>query len=102
MDSVSPAPPAVPPSTRDGWRSIEHRVLKRRSKWARAHTRRRARFATPVRDAFEPWRRGAPTALLLPRASTVALALLAAADVVADNAPLRQASWVAAVLVAGL
>jgi signal transduction histidine kinase len=102
MDSVSNASPAVPPSTREGWRSIEHRVLTRRSKWARAHTRRRTRFSRPVRDAFETWRRRASTARLLARTTTLALALLAAADVVADNALLRQASWVAAVLVAGL
>ena len=30
MDTASVVPHGVPPSTRDGWKTIEHRVLKRR------------------------------------------------------------------------
>ena len=56
MDSASVAPHGVPSSTRDGWRSIEHRVLKRRASVGRGPRRRRQRFSSPVRDAFETWR----------------------------------------------
>src|SRR5947207_1473654 len=59
MDTASVVPHGVPSSTRDGWSSIEHRVLKRRASVARGPRRRRRRLGSPVRDAFETWRRGA-------------------------------------------
>src|SRR5437868_297491 len=101
MDTASVSPHAVPSSSRDGWRSLEHRVLKRRAAAARGLRRRRQTLESPVRDAFET-RRGRPRALrLIARSLTIALAALAAADLIADNSLLRQSSWIAAVLMAG-
>jgi signal transduction histidine kinase len=101
MDSISVAPPGVPSATRGGWSSIEHRVLKRRASAARIHRRGRTRLSTPVRDAFEIWR-GRPYGMqVAARVATLLLAVLATADLIADNALLREAAWVSAVLVAG-
>ena len=51
--------------------------------------------------AFETWRLSSPGVQLTARLTTVALAVLATADLIADIGPLRQASWIAAVLLAG-
>src|SRR5713226_652767 len=101
MDYASVVPHGVPSSTRDGWRSIEHRVLKRRARVGRGPRRRRQRLSSPVRDAFETWRRRARASQLLARLITIALATLAVADLIFDAPPLRQASFVTAVLLAG-
>src|SRR5438270_11287500 len=102
MDSASVVPPhGVPASTRDGWRSIEHRVLKRRASAGRGLRRRRQHFSSPVRDAFETWRSRAQAGQILTRLITIAVATLAIADLILDAPPLRQASYVAAVLLAG-
>src|SRR5438046_2377747 len=74
MDSASVAPHGVPSSTRDGWRSIEHRVLKRRATVGRGPRRRRQRFSSPVRDAFETWRQRVHASHLVTRLSPIALA----------------------------
>src|SRR2546430_909246 len=101
MDSPSVAPHGVPSSTRDGWRSIEHRVLKRRASVGRGPRRRRQRFSSPVRDAFETWRRRAHASHLVARLITITLATLAIADLILDAPPLRQASYAPAVILAG-
>ncbi len=101
MDSASVVPHGVPTSTRDGWRSIEHRVLKRRASAGRGPRRRRQRFSSPVRDAFETWRSRARASRLLARLITIALTTLAIADLIFDATPLRQASYAIAVLLAG-
>src|SRR5207247_973832 len=77
MDSASVAPHGVPSSTRDGWRSIEHRVLKRRASVGRGPRRRRQRFSSPVRDAFETWRQRAHASHLVTRLITMTLVALA-------------------------
>src|SRR5262249_55373400 len=64
--------------------------------------RRRERDASRVRDAFETWRSRPYVLRVIARCATILLALLGAADLVADSFPLRQASWIAAVLVAGV
>src|ERR1700730_2796612 len=101
MDTGSLAPYVAPASTRDGWRSLEHRVLKRRSASARAQRRRRPTLDSPVRDAFKTWRSRPRAVQLAARSLTIALATLATADLISDNPILRQASWIAAVLMAG-
>src|SRR5260370_36948726 len=101
MDSASVAPHGVPSSTRDGWRSLEHRVLKRRASVGRGPRRRRQRLNSPVRDAFETWRRRARASHVLARLITVSLATLAVADLTVDTTPLRQASFGTALLLAG-
>ena len=101
MDSASVAPHGVPSSTRDGWRSIEHRVLNRRASVGRGPRRRRQRFKSPVRDAFETWRSRARSSQLLARLITIALATLAIADLIFDAPPLRQASYATSVFLAG-
>src|SRR5260370_6362007 len=101
MGSASVVPHGVPTSTRDGWRSIEHRVLKRRASAGRGPRRRRQRFSSPVRDAFETWRSRARASRLLARLITIALTTLAIADLIFDATPLRQASYAIAVLLAG-
>src|ERR1700675_1500437 len=95
--SVVPPHPRVPTSTHDA----THGGLRRRSPSARALRRRRPRLGAPIRDAFETWRVRYPGVQLTARLTTIALAILAAADLIADNGPLRQASWIAAVLLAG-
>src|ERR1700680_3234330 len=101
MDTASVAPHAVPSSTRDGWRSIEHRVLKRRASVTRGPRRRRRHLDSPVRDAFETWRTSARAVQIVARLATAAIATLAVADLIADAQPLREASYVPAVLLAG-
>src|SRR6266851_3157818 len=101
MDSASVVPHGVPTSTRDGWRSIEHRVLKRRASVGRGPRRRRQRFNSPVRDAFETWRSRAHASHVVARLITIALATLAIADLIIDAPPLRQASYATSVLLAG-
>src|SRR5579859_6650833 len=93
MDVSSVVSPHPPSSTHD--------VLRRRSSSARAQRRRRPRLAAPVRDAFETWRIRSPGVQLTARLTTVALAVLATSDLIADAGPLREASWIAAVLLAG-
>src|SRR5438876_1048114 len=102
MDSASVAPHGVPSSTRDGWRSLEHRVLKRRASVGRGPRRRRRRVNSPVRDAFETWRSRAHASQLLARLITITLATLAIADLIVDAAPPRQASYATAVVLAGI
>src|SRR5260370_4385528 len=102
MDSASVAPHGVPSSTRDGWRSLEHRVLKRRASVGRGPRRRRQRFNSPVRDAFETWRSRAHASQVLARLIAITLATLAIADLIVDAAPLRQASYATAVILAGV
>ncbi|HEY0582077.1 MAG TPA: ATP-binding protein, partial [Chloroflexota bacterium] len=102
MDSISTPPPGVPTSTRDGWRSLEHRVLKRRLTTTRGHRGRRLQAEAPVRDAFETRRGGAPALGVAAPVATVVLAVLAVADLILNNPLLREAAWVCAVLVAGL
>ena len=102
MNSAPPASHRVPASTRDGWRSFEHRVLKRRAAGSRVFRRRRAVPATPVRDGIETrlsWRR---IFHFLVRLTTVGLALLAAADLFDDAPGLRLAALIGAVLMAGV
>ncbi|MBV9598299.1 MAG: hypothetical protein JOZ87_15710, partial [Chloroflexi bacterium] len=102
MNSAPPASHRVPASTRDGWRSFEHRVLKRRAAGSRAFRRRRAVPATPVRDGIETrlsWRR---IFHFLVRLTTVGLAALAAADLFDDAPGLRLAALIGAVLMAGV
>jgi signal transduction histidine kinase len=95
--SVVPPHPHVPSSTHDA----VHGVLRRRSTSARAMRRRRPTLAAPFRDAFETWRARSRGVQLAARLTTITLAVLAAADLIADIGPLRQASWIAAVLMAG-
>src|SRR5579871_1015481 len=102
---MNPAPPVlhrVPASTREGWRSFEHRVLKRRAAGPRALRRRRTAPASPVRDGFETWPNWSRIIRFAARLATVALAVLAAADLFYDAPGLRLAALIAAVLVAGL
>ena len=101
MDSASAVPHGVPSSTRGGWRSIEHRVLNRRASVGRGPRRRRQRSASPVRDAFETWRNRAHASQFLARLITIALATLAIADLIFDAVPLRQASYITSVVLAG-
>jgi signal transduction histidine kinase len=101
MDTLPIAQPGVPASTRDGWTSIEHRVLTRRSKALRSLRRRRPRLDPPVRDAFETWQNRPYVVRVTARLATVLLAILAAADLVSDSAPLRQVTLIAAVVNAG-
>lgn len=101
MDTASVAPNGVPSSTRDGWTSIEHRGLKPRASVSRAAHRRPRGPGVPVRDALETWPSGAHAISLLARLITVGLATLAVADLIADTTPLRQASFVSAVFLAG-
>jgi signal transduction histidine kinase len=100
MELASTTTSGVPASTREGWQSLDHRVLSRRASATRL-TRRRQRHDTHVRDAFEMSRGRPRVARLAVRFATVLLVLLAAADLVADDALLRSSAWVAAVLVAG-
>ncbi len=97
MDTTSVVPPHRPLSTRDSVRG----VLRRRPTSVHAPRRRRPKLGAPVRDAFETWRTRSPAVQLTARLTTIALAVLAAADLIADVGPLRQASWIAAVLLAG-
>src|SRR5437879_5224307 len=101
IDTASIVPHGVPPSTREGWRVIEHRALKRRASTTRGPRRRRQRRASPVRDAFETWRSRTRAGQFLIRLVTILLATVAIADLIADTTPLRQASFVIAVLLAG-
>ena len=101
MDTTSVVPHAIPPSAREGWRVIEHGVLKRRTSATRGPRRRRQRPGSPVRDAFETWRSQWRAGQFLLRLLTIGLATLAVADLIVDATPLRQASFVAAVLLAG-
>jgi signal transduction histidine kinase len=102
MNSAPPASHRVPASTRDGWRSFEHRVLKRRAAGPRALRRRRPAPATPVRDGIETWPSWGRILRFLARLATVGLAVLAAADLVDDLPGLRLAALIGAVLVAGV
>src|SRR5438874_4016837 len=101
MKSAPHARRAVPTSTRDGWRTFEHRVLNRRSAGARPLRRRRPKLEQPVRDAIETWRNAARSAQFLARLITVVLAGLAAADLVYDAPPVRLAALIGAVFTAG-
>jgi signal transduction histidine kinase len=76
--------------------------LKRRASVGRGPRRRRQRFNSPVRDAFETWRSRAHASQLLARLITITLATLAIADLIVDAAPLRQASYATAVILAGV
>ena len=101
METVSHAPHAVPPATRDGWTSFGHGAPKRRTSSVRALRRRRPGTESPIRDAFVTWRARPRSVRFMARLTTLGLAVLAAADLIADGAALRIASWIAAVLVAG-
>src|SRR5260370_4087250 len=90
------APHGFPTSTRDGWRSLEHRVLKRRSAAARPFRRRRPKPGSPVRDAFETWRRRGYGSRILIRLTLVGLIGIAAADVLDNTRPLQLAALVGA------
>ncbi|MCA1646942.1 MAG: GAF domain-containing protein [Chloroflexi bacterium] len=100
MDTASVVPHRVPAPARASWSSLEHRVIKRRASATRGPRRRQQRPGPPVRDGFETWRRAGALQLLV-RLTTGALATLAIADLIVDVAPLRQASFVLAVLLAG-
>ncbi|MBV9579918.1 MAG: GAF domain-containing protein [Chloroflexi bacterium] len=102
MNSAPPASHRVPASTRDGWRSFEHRVLKRRAAGPRALHRRRPAPATPVRDGIETRLGWARIFRFLARLATLALAIVAAADLVDDAPGIRLAALIGAVLVAGM
>jgi signal transduction histidine kinase len=102
---MNPAPSAshrVPASTRDGWRSFEHRVLKRRTAGPRAFRRRRSPPASVVRDGIETWPSWGRILRFGARLATIGLAVLAAADLVDDVPGLRLTALVGAVLVAGV
>ncbi|HEY1293225.1 MAG TPA: ATP-binding protein [Chloroflexota bacterium] len=102
---MNPAPPAshrVPASTRDGWRTFEHRVLNRRAAGPRAFRRRRPAPALPVRDGIETWPSWGRILRFLARLATVGLAVLAVADLLDDEPGLRLAALIGAVVVAGL
>src|SRR5439155_1715380 len=101
METLSHAPHAVPPATRDGWTSFGHGAPKRRTSSVRALRRRRPGAESPIRDAFVTWRARPRSDRFMARLTTLGLAVLAAADLIADGAALRMASWIAAVLVAG-
>ncbi len=102
MNSAPPASHRVPASTRDGWRSFEHRVLKRRAAGPRALRRRRPATPLIVRDGIETWPSWGRIFRFLARLATVGLAALAAADLISDAPGLRLAALIGAVLVAGL
>src|SRR5438105_2935814 len=102
VDSASArAPSGVAAAGRDGWRPMEHRELKRRAAGARAVRKRRPTLPSPLRDAFETWRVRARKVQLAVRIVTVALVVLAVADVLDDAPQLRVAALVGAVLTAG-
>jgi signal transduction histidine kinase len=101
MNTAWLEPHAVRPPVRDGWGSSEHRVLKGRAAGARPIRRRRSRLEAPVRDAFETCRARPHSVRFLARLTTIGLAGLACADLIADDGILREASWIAAVLLAG-
>ena len=87
----------VPASTRDGWRTFEHRVLTRRTS---ARRRRTARPA-PLRDGIETGRDTRPIASFLRSALLVGVGGLALFDLVADAPLLHLAALFGAVLLAG-
>ena len=58
-------------------------------------------WAHPFVMRLRPGAFALPGVQLTARLTTIALAILAAADLIADTGPLRQASWIAAVLLAG-
>src|SRR5579871_2288467 len=101
MSTIPHAPHGVPVSTRDGWRTFEHRALTRRTAGARALRSRRMTADRLHRDAIETWHRRPRAVRFLARLATVLLTALAAADVFADTPPLRMAALVGAVVVAG-
>ncbi len=98
MDTAPVVPPRVPSSARD----TVHGVLRRRPKSIRGGARRRQpKLEPPSREAFETWRARSPSVHFVARLTTIGVAVLAAADLIADVGPLRQASWIAAVVLAG-
>src|SRR5918911_1829659 len=101
MDTAWLAPHAVRPAVRDGQFSFDHHVLKRRAHRARPVQRRHPPVHASVRDVFETWHPRPRGIRFLARLTTLVLATLACADLIADGGALRQASWIAAVLVAG-
>ena len=101
MKSVPPRSHAVSVSTRDGWRSFEHGVLKRRTAGPRATRRRRPKPDSPVRDAIEIRRSRGRLLGFLARVITVGLAALAVADLFDDAPPLHVAALIGAVIAAG-
>src|SRR5262249_39295088 len=101
MKSAPLATHAVPATTRDGWRGLEHRVLKRRGMGSRAVRRRPAVREASVRDAIETWLPGARTAALLFKLAVVLVVSVAAADLLDDAPPLHLVSLIGAVLLAG-
>ena len=97
-------PYAVPVPPRDHWRPIEHRLGRRRNPSASAFRRRPSRVAVQqpgLRDAFETWRIRSRGLQFVGRVATLALALLAVADLINDTWLLHQASLIGAVLAAG-
>ena len=98
----APAPPhGVPASTRDGWRSFEHEVLRRRAAGPRLARRRRARVEYAVRDGIETWHGPRRIGRFLSSALILGLAVLAVADLFDDAAPLHLAALIGAVVLAG-
>ncbi|MGI9146048.1 MAG: ATP-binding protein [Chloroflexota bacterium] len=96
MDIAPVRPPRVPTSSHD----TVHGGLRRRTTSVRG-PRRRPKLSSPPDEAFELWRNRSPGVQLTTRLTTIALAILAAADLLADVGPLRQATSIAAVLLAG-
>src|SRR5438067_2156495 len=103
MTSASLTPHGVAISTRDGWRSLEHRVLNRRLPGTRTLHGRRLRTTGRVRDAIETQRVNSRPVLLslVAQVATLGLLALAVMDLVFDVAPLHAAALIAAVLLAG-
>ncbi len=101
MKSALPSAHRVPASTRNGWRAIEHRILRRRFASARGGRRREPRPEPLVRDAIETWRNRPRNIQFVVRLITVGLVALAMADVFNDTPELRLAALIGAVLVAG-
>jgi hypothetical protein len=84
MRTARPAMHGVPSSTRDGWGSLEHRVLKRRSTMWRAGRGRHSRAPRQVRDAFDTHGRDRLRLARLRGVGLTALVTLAVADLVFD------------------
>jgi len=101
MKSAPTASHAVPVSTRDGWRSFEHRVLNRRGAGLRGAHRRHVTVQRPVRDTFETWQGRRRALQFVARIAIVLCVLLALADLVDDAPPLHLAALIGAVLLAG-
>src|ERR1051326_2380932 len=92
---------AVPASTRSGWGSFEHRLLKRRAAGSRVVRRGRSRPARRFRDAIEISRGGRRGLRLLARFAIVTVAALAVVDLFDDAPPVHLAALVCAVILAG-